>query len=43
MPGGVLDVEFDGDRATIEGPVLQVAEGDLAEEGLRDVLEGASR
>jgi diaminopimelate epimerase len=35
MPGGILDVELGSDfEATIEGPVVMVAEGELAEEGL---------
>jgi diaminopimelate epimerase len=35
MPGGVLDVELGPDfEATIEGPVVKIAEGQLAEETL---------
>ena len=42
MPGGVLDVAFDHQLvATLEGPVVYVAEGDLSDEGLREV-PGAS-
>jgi hypothetical protein len=35
MPGGVLGVEFSTDfEATIEGPVVRVAEGEFFDEAL---------
>lgn len=44
MPGGALDVELGSDlEATIEGPVVRVAEGELVEEGLGKALREGSR